>query len=914
MTSRKNHYRTTLLALLGLVLSVIGMSLLGPQRQERRSANSATNPVAGAVEASTSLQSAGSDSRSDAIPKELSGTDWSSIKQEYERHRYAAFPVAVGHQARNPGQQWLTRFDGRGFLVQPESAGWKWGLELTAYGFRGHEHAVAGKPQVHAEGQRVAYDWDANLREWFVNDPRGLEHGFTVHDRPAQIRNHQSSKINRPLSFTLAVRGGLRPVVESDGRGVRFVDVAGAAVLSYAGLHVFDAEGKTLPARFEPGAGGETFLRLAVEETGARYPLTIDPIAQQAYIKASNTEAGDGFGVAVAVSGDTVLVGAQGDASNAAGVNGDQSDNSVSGAGAAYDFVRSAGVWSQQAYLKASNPDTNDFFGITVAVSSDTVVVGAVNESSNATGVNGDQSDNNAGGAGAAYVFVRSAGVWSQQAYLKASNTGAGDFFGSSAAVSGDTVVVGAQGEASNAIGVNGDQSDNSTLAAGAAYVFVRSTGVWSQQAYLKASNTESNDFFGLTVAVSGDTAVVGAFGESSNATGVNGDQSDNSSSFSGAAYVFVRSAGAWSQQAYLKASNTESNDFFGLTVAVSGDTVLVGARSEASSASGVNGNQSDNNAPNAGAAYVFVRSAGVWSQQAYLKASNPDTDDLFGFAVAVSGDTVVVGAFRESSNATGVNGNQSDNSALGAGAAYVFVRSAGVWNQQAYLKASNTERLDFFGASVAVSGDTVVVGAFAEDSSATGVNGNQSDNSAFFSGSAYVFTGAGVTDAPGPQLTALGEANVWIGLKNSDDVGTRFDLLAEVLKNGSAIGSGQLNNVLGGSSGFNNAVLRTINLALPAPVDLGSGDTLSIRLSVRIAVGVAGHRSGTARLWFNDFEANSRFKATIDGVTSDHFLLNAFALDTTAGSGPRRTIDVFVDRLVAGNPFKPFGTWSKTF
>ena len=163
-------------------------------------------------------------------------------------------------------------------------------------------------------------------------------------------------------------------------------------------------------------------------------------------------------------------------------------------------------------------------------------------------------------------------------------------------------------------------------------------------------------------------------------------------------------------------------------------------------------------------------------------------------------------------------------------------------------------------------------------------------------------------------QLTELGTSGIWLGLKNSDDVGTKFDLLAEVLKNGAVVGSGQLDNVPGGSSGFNNAVLRTIDLALSSPVSCGVGETLSIRLSVRIAVGVAGHRSGTARLWFNDATANSRFSATIGGTASDYFLVNGFTLGTGAGPGPKKTIDVFVDRLVDGNGFKPFGTWSKTF
>ena len=525
--------------------------------------------------------------------------------------------------------------------------------------------------------------------------------------------------------------------------------------------------------------------------------------SQQSYLKASNTGQGDGFGFAVTVSSNTVVVGAYGEDSNAAGVNGDQNDNSAPDSGAAYAFVRTGTTWTQQSYLKASTArnsianfgtsvavsgDTmvvgasalfnhgqgsavyvfvrsgtnwsqqaqltrframgDDGFGLSVAASGDTVVVGAPFESRSATGVNGDQTDTSFLTAGAAYVFVRTGTHWRQEAYLKASNTDAGDYFGSSVAISGDTVVVGANRESSSATGVNGDGSNNSAIDSGAAYVFVRNGTNWSQQAYLKASNAEGaglyyGDLFGSSVAVSGDTIVVGALLEASNATGVNGDQNDNSMLYAGAAYVFVRTGETWSQQAYLKASNT-GHDLFGRSVAVSGDTVVVGADEEFSSATGVNGDQSDNTVPGAGAAYVFVRTATNWAQQAYLKASNTGTNDLFGFSVAISGDRVVVGAIGEGSSATGVNGNQNDNSAATSGAAYVFVRTGTNWSQQAYLKASNTGSNDSFGQSVAVSGDTVVVGAYQEDSNATGVNGDQSDNSATDSGAAYVFTGFG--------------------------------------------------------------------------------------------------------------------------------------------------------------------------
>jgi hypothetical protein len=665
---------------------------------------------------------------SETIPLGLSQSDWSAIRQEYERHRHAAFAVTGGYQARNYSQQWLTHFDGRGFEIQPDGAQWTWGLQLESYGRAGGQRVVCGRPRVMAVLDRVSYEWSEGVREWWVNDGRGLEHSFTVRERP--------SAAGDSLVLRLAVRGGLQPRVHEGSQAISFVDASGRSLVNYSGLKVWDADGQVLPARMQ--VFGAT-IQMEVDERSAHYPLTIDPIAQQAYLKAFNTEASDLFGDSIAVSGNTVVVGAPGEASNATGVNGNQSDNSVPNSGAAYVFVRNAGVWTQQAYLKASNTGLGDWFGYSVAVSGDTVVVGAPFEDSNATGVNGNQSDNSTPSSGAAYVFVRNAGAWSQQAYLKPSNTGAGHGFGGSVATSADTVVVGAPGDASNAKGVNGDQSDNSAPGAGAAYVFVRNAGMWNQQAYLKASNTEALDGFGWPVAVSGDTVVVGAIREGSNATGVNGNQSDNSAQYSGAAYVFVRNAEVWTQQAYLKASNTDTFDFFGVSIAVSGDTVVVGASGEDS------GSQIESSILHSGAAYVFVRNAGVWTQQAYLKGSNTEADylsggDSFAQSVAVSGDTVVVGAPGEASNTTGVNGNQSDNSATDAGAAYVFVRNAGVWTQQAYLKASNTGGGDEFGWSVAISGDTVVVGAHYEASNATGGNGNQSDNSAPGSGAAYVF------------------------------------------------------------------------------------------------------------------------------------------------------------------------------
>ncbi|MFN0204729.1 MAG: FG-GAP repeat protein [Planctomycetota bacterium] len=664
-----------------------------------------------------------------SLPKELAASDWSSIRAAYEAGRHAAFPIDGGFRFRNPGQQWSTQFDGRGFITKPDSNLWSWGLELQSYGIDEQQTCVSMTVDASANGQCVQYKWDCNVTEWYKNDTRGLEHGYTVHRRPADTEGM--------LVFNMLVRGNLRPLVHDSGRGVRFVDSKNAVVLNYSGLTVFDANGKRLPARFEYT---NNVLRLSVSDAEAQYPLTIDPIAQQAYVKASNTNLEDRFGYAVAVSGNTVVVTAPLEDSNATGVNGDQSNNSVTDSGAAYVFVRNGSTWTQQAYLKASNTGNSDTMGFSVAASGDTIVIGAHLEDSAATGVNGNASDNTMSASGAAYVFVRSGTIWSQQAYLKASNTDTSDFFGFGVAISGDTIVVGAPLEDSNATGVNGNGADNSLFTAGAAYVFVRSGTTWSHQAYLKASNTDGNDHFGQSVGVSGDTIVVGAHDEDSNATGVNGDASNNGNGSSGAAYVFVRSGTTWTQQAYLKASNTATSDFFGYSVAISGGTIVVGARQEDSNATGVNGDQANNSSSLSGAAYVFVYSGGVWSQQAYLKASNTGGGDEFGYSVSISGDTIVVGAHAEDSSSTGINGDGTNNGAANSGAVYVFIRSGTVWSHQAYIKASNPNLGDSFSRSVSISGDIVIGGAQFEASNATGINGNQASNALTNAGAAYIF------------------------------------------------------------------------------------------------------------------------------------------------------------------------------
>jgi hypothetical protein len=461
---------------------------------------------------------------------------------------------------------------------------------------------------------------------------------------------------------------------------------------------------------------------------------------QRAYIKASNAQEQDNFACAVSLSGDTLAVGAFTEASGAKGVNGDQNDNSAPCSGAVYVFKKSGSTWSQQAYIKASNAEEGDCFGSSVSLSGDTLAVGAPGEDSSAKGLNQDQSDNGASGSGAAYVFTRSASSWSQRAYIKASNTGMYDDFGRSVTLAGECLAVGAPGEASSAKGVNQDQTDDEASWSGAVYVFTGSESDWTQQAYIKASNTGMSDRFGSCASLSGDSLAIGAPSESSLAIGVNHDQSNDDSQSSGAIYVFTRSASTWTQQAYIKASNTGKLDSFGNSVSLSGDSLAVGAYYEGSDALGIDGDQMNDAAESSGAVYVFTRQATVWSQQAYLKASNTKRGTFFGMDVALSGDSLIVGSHQENSGARGIDGNQSDMSCNASGAVYAFTRRNGFWAQKNYIKPAFTQYSDFFGYCVSLSGSTIAVGAVYESSGATGVDGDQEDQSAYGSGAAFIF------------------------------------------------------------------------------------------------------------------------------------------------------------------------------
>lgn len=403
-------------------------------------------------------------------------------------------------------------------------------------------------------------------------------------------------------------------------------------------------------------------------------------------------------------------------------------------------------------YFKASHPGPGDLFGVAIARSADGTVlaVAANREGSGATGIDGDADDDSQTDAGAVYVFTDDGDGWRQTAYLKAFNTGSGDGFGTSLALSADgsTLAVGAPFEASAATGIDGDGLDDSAPEAGAVYVFVRQGDTWVQQAYVKAENADEGDRFGTSLALSadGNTLAIGVEGEDSAATGIDGNADDESAFEAGAVYVFSRDGSAWRRAAYLKASNTDSGDRFGIAVALTGDgdTLVVGAHGEDSIAAEVDGDQEDDSASGAGAAYVFVYD-GAWHQQAYLKGVRSHAEAAFGCAVSISddGDTIAVGAAGDASAASGLDSDPNDGSRPYAGAAHVFRREGSTWRYEAYLKASHPDAGDEFGhhLHLSASGDVLAVGAALEASAGAGFDADPSDDSASASGAVYVFT-----------------------------------------------------------------------------------------------------------------------------------------------------------------------------
>lgn len=433
------------------------------------------------------------------------------------------------------------------------------------------------------------------------------------------------------------------------------------------------------------------------------------------FFKASNTRHSIVFGNAMSMSGDTFVVAASREDSD--GI--DPTNYLAQDSGAVYVFERDpgTGAWSEQAFLKPSRIGDGYLFGTSVSIQGDTLVVGASGEDLNTEDVHTTIQS-----GGAVYVFERDpkTGVWTEKDYLTAFNAGHSDYFGWSVSLSGDTLAIGAYGENSDGVDPDNDFYNQS----GAVYVFEREpeTGAWEYQAFLKGDSLD-DDEFGYKVALEDDTLVISAHREDSDGT----DPTNHLAEDSGAVYVFERDprTGEWHKQAFLKASDVQKDDAFGCALSLSGDTLAIGAW---------NAGQDYRS----GKTYLFERDPGigVWSQQAVLTASNAKVGDAFGASLSLSGETLVVGAFGESSD--GKDAREIDPAYEDSGAAYVFERDplTHAWTQRAFFKASNADYRYSFGWSVITSGNICLVSSPHEASD--GIDSRHSDESR--SGAVYMF------------------------------------------------------------------------------------------------------------------------------------------------------------------------------
>jgi FG-GAP repeat len=407
-----------------------------------------------------------------------------------------------------------------------------------------------------------------------------------------------------------------------------------AIVNPQAGAFVYDPEKATIFLY-----DGQSWLPLATTDAGLLAPVNRT---------ASDGDLGDSFGTSVAISGDYAVVGAP---KKQIGSNSEQ--------GAVYVFVRSGNSWVQQAKLTASDGAANNQFGNSVSISGDYIVVGSANSS---------------GFTGSAYVFVRSGSTWTQKDKLTASDGAAGDGFGYSVAISGDYAIIGARFDD---IGSYNDQ--------GSAYIFKltvlfgggASTSFWNQQAKLIASDGFVSDYFGNSVAISGNYAIVGSIYDYV------------SSTQEGSAFVFLRTGNTWAQQAKLTATDGAAGKLLGASVAISGDYAVVGAAGD---------DIGSNNAQ--GSAYVFLRTGTTWSQQAKIIDGDGAALDRFGYSVAISGDYIVVGARDDD---IGSNTDQ--------GSAYVLKRSGTNWTRVRKITDNSSEYAQN-GISVGLSNGTFIIGA----------------------------------------------------------------------------------------------------------------------------------------------------------------------------------------------------------
>lgn len=587
------------------------------------------NPDPVAIATSAGAKKAG---RQDEIPNDL----WRAVDEARRSIRpLADDPKQASHYAHHPGQNLATRFEDRGISIRPAGEG-AWELAMTS--------ASAGENSTLSfEGTRAEYRHPDGIVEWFDNRAEGIEHGFTLARPPAG---------NDGIALTVRL-DGLTPEASGEGGDLLLRSADGEARLRYSGLKVWDADGDPLPATME--ASGQD-IRIAVNDQGATYPVTVDPLItrHRERIDMAQPALGDShnqFGQALAFDGETALVGVP-------------NDDTLFGqhAGSVYVFQRDGGAWTHVAWLTAGDSASVDLFGSAIALQGDTAFIGAPGAAAG-----GGFSSNR----GCVYVFSREGGTWAQQAVLLGTDGTSTAGFGSALAVSGDTLLVGAPEE------VRGTSSNPQFP--GCAYIFDRSGDLWNQSTKLTAADGEAGDMFGTAVALEGDRAMVGA-----------PDDNAEGGLMEGSVYAFVRNAEGWSHSQTLRMTGPRNDARFGSAIDLEGNTLLIGAPLD-DGPGGIGSRE--------GGAFVFAESGGSWSLQSRL---DPTANGVVGFgrSVVLDGDQAIVGApgwYRATTNA--------------AGRVYVFHRDEASWSVGTSLAPADSFVGDDFGFPLALGGQTLLAG-----------------------------------------------------------------------------------------------------------------------------------------------------------------------------------------------------------
>jgi len=370
--------------------------------------------------------------------------------------------------------------------------------------------------------------------------------------------------------------------------------------------------------------------------------VAANSFATQDIILAKDGKAGDSFGYGVAIDGTTALVGAL------------QADiEGVKDTGAAYVYVRDNSVWRQQAKLVAQPAFAEDTLGGKVALKKNIAMLGVM------------RRDDKGKDSGAVVSFERESNNWKQHHIFTAPDAKPGDAFGQSIALTENHLVIGAP------------RNDALGLDSGAAYIYQRENDTWHFQTKITASDGAAEDLFGISVAIDGNTILVGA------------DLHDEKAEDAGAVYVYAYDDNQWKQEAKLTASDGGKTDIFGVRVAISKNTALISARRDDIEGMGID----------AGSAYIFVREGGIWTQRAKLTSPDGQADDRFGRGVALDGDTAIISAMNHDANGSNT------------GALYVYKNGADGWRYTSKLLAKSSMPDDRFGWNVGLSDGVAIIG-----------------------------------------------------------------------------------------------------------------------------------------------------------------------------------------------------------